>query len=54
MKGSLIPGKKTIELLVDGRAVRIKLSSRTIGTDLQGQKEGIRMITERFKVLGNQ
>ena len=51
IKGSLIPGKKTMDLLVDGRAIRLKLSSGTIGTDLQGQKEGVRMITERFKVL---
>lgn len=51
VKGSLIPGRKTVELIVDGRAVRLKLNPGTTGTDLQNQKEGIRKITERFRLL---
>lgn len=49
----LIPGRKTVELTVDGRAVRIRLNSNTLGTDLKNQKEGIRKITDRLKAMYN-
>jgi len=48
---SLIPGRKTVDLMVEGRAVRLRFTGSTIGTDLQNQKEGIRKIADRLKAM---
>ena len=49
ISGSIIPGRKTVELYPDGYLIRLKLMKNTAGTDLQGQKDGIIKIIERIR-----
>lgn len=48
VSGSFIPGRKVLKIYIDKKCIKLSLVNNTIGTDIEGQKEGIEKILNRI------
>ena len=48
VSGSFIPGRKVLKIYIDKKCIKLSLVNNTIGTDIEGQKEGIQKILNRI------
>jgi len=48
VKKSLLPGRRVVKIYISKQCLKLSLVTNTIGTDIQGQKEGIRVILEEL------
>lgn len=48
IKKNFIPGRTIIEIFVDKNSIKISFVNNTIGSDMQGQKEGVESIIKKL------
>lgn len=49
VKKSILPGRHVVQFYASKQCLKLSLVTNTIGTDIQGQKEGIEMILAEIK-----